>query len=143
LFLKYVPLIIIKYFGFHNVEIVSISITPIVTALTKHVILWMVHVLLVDVNVDTKGITVVQVRNTDSLLSFSACIHNDNRCNRYGNNFHIMETKIFNDIYMTFSACTIHRITCLVNAVTITRTLISKCSRCTCCKMNVFSVYIW
>jgi hypothetical protein len=53
--------------------------------------------------VDTKGITVVQVRNTDSLLSFSACIHNDNRCNRYGNNFHIMETKIFNDIYMTFS----------------------------------------
>jgi len=63
----------------------------------------MVHVLLVDVNVDTKGIPVVQVRNSKHgfIIVFSTCIYINNRCNRYGNNYllcdHIMETKVFND----------------------------------------------
>ena len=43
----------------------GINVLGIVIVLTKHVILSMVHVLLVDVNVDIKGIHVVQVRNMD------------------------------------------------------------------------------
>ena len=52
----------------------GINVLGIVIVLTKHMILSMVHVLLVDVNVDIKSIHVVQVRNMDFVLSFSTHI---------------------------------------------------------------------
>jgi hypothetical protein len=52
-----------------NREHLEIIVLGIVTVSMKHVIQYMVHVLMVDVNVDTKGLHVVQARNTDFALS--------------------------------------------------------------------------
>ena len=64
-----------------NREHLEIIVLGIVTVSMKHVIQYMVHVLMVDVNVDTKGLHVVQARNTDLLFYLSThnlYLHNIN-----------------------------------------------------------------